>query len=210
MDGLFRRRHLPHWDIDGAPYFITACLAGSIPAAGMRELVEYRNQLQLQPRPDTVAPAEWERRQHKLWFARMDEMLDHEPAVRHFARPELAEIVRRSLAHFENARYVTLAWVIMPSHLHWLFQPLPAWSQTIPRGRTPREAIMHSLKSFTAHECNHVLGVRGEFWQQESYDHWIRDDAELERVIAYILHNPVRAGLATSSDQYRFSSAYVG
>jgi len=98
----------------------------------------------------------------------------------------------------------------MPSHVHWLFQPLVGWSQTVPKGKSPREVIMHSVKSFTANECNRLLGLKGQFWQQESYDHWIRDEEELERVITYILHNPVRAGLACAPEQYRFSSAYVG
>ena len=43
-----------------------------------------------------------------------------------------------------------------------------------------------------------VLGRRGPFWQSESYDHWVRDDKELEGIIAYINENPVKAGLAAS------------
>jgi putative transposase len=58
MDGLFRRRHLPHWDVEDAPYFITSCLAGSISAAGMRELAEYNNELKLRPRPRDISPNE--------------------------------------------------------------------------------------------------------------------------------------------------------
>ena len=210
MNGLFRRRHLPHWDVEDAPYFITCCLDGSIPASGMRELVEYGDQLKLRPRPRQISLAEWERRLHKLWFARMDEMLNFQPAVRHFERADIATIAMDSLSHFADVRYLSIAWVVMPSHVHWLFQPLPEFSATVPAGKSPREVIMHSLKSFTANECNKALGLKGQFWQQESYDHWIRDDDELDRVIAYILHNPVRAGLAASPEKYRFSSAFVG
>jgi putative transposase len=210
MNGHFRRRHLPHWDVEDAPYFITSCLEGSIPAAGMRELVEYSDQLKLRPRPRDISPEEWERRLHKLWFARMDELLDFEPAVRHFERADIAKIVMNSFAHFADVRYLSIAWVVMPSHIHWLFQPLPKFSETVPKGKSPREVIMHSLKSFTGNECNKALGLKGQFWQQESYDHWIRDDDELERVIAYILNNPVRAGLAAKPEDYRFSSAFVG
>lgn len=210
MNGLFRRRHLPHWDVEGAPYFITACLDGSIPASGMRDLAAYQDQLKLKPRPQDISPADWEHRLHKLWFARMDELLDFQPAVRHFERAEIAKIVTDSISYFAEVRYQSIAWVVMPSHIHWVFQPLPAFCESLPKGKSPREVIMHSLKSFTAKECNKVLGLQGRFWQQESYDHWIRDDEELERVIAYILHNPVRAGLAVSPERYRNSSAFVG
>jgi hypothetical protein len=53
-----------------------------------------------------------------------------------------------------------------------------------------------------------ILGSTGrKFWQAESYDHWVRDDTELERIAAYIENNPVKAGLVDSGDKYRWSSA---
>jgi type I restriction enzyme R subunit len=176
----------------------------------MRELAEYSDQLKLKSRPQNISPAEWERRLHKLWFARMDELLDFQPTIRHFERADIAKIVIDSFLHFADVRYLSIAWVVMPSHIHWLFQPLPEFSATVPKGKSSREVIMHSLKSFTAKECNKALELKGQFWQQESYDHWIRDDEELERVIAYILNNPVRAGLAAKPEDYRFSSAFIG
>jgi putative transposase len=189
-------------------YFITSCLEGSIPAAGMCELAKYSDERR--PRPQNISLSNWERRLHKLWFARMDELLDSEPAVRHFERADIAQIVADSMSHFADVRYLSIAWVVMPSHIHWLFQPLPEFSQTVPRGKSPREVILHSLKSFTANECNKAMGLNGQFWQRESYDHWIRDNDELERAIAYILHNPVRAGLVDGAEKYRYSSAFVG
>lgn len=41
-----------------------------------------------------------------------------------------------------------------------------------------------------------LLGQEGAFWEHESYDHYVRDEAELERIIKYVLYNPVKAGLA--------------
>jgi REP element-mobilizing transposase RayT len=55
--------------------------------------------------------------------------------------------------------------------------------------------IMKSLKGYTAHEANRLLGRKGEFWEAESYDHFVRDDTELARIINYVLNNPVKAGL---------------
>ena len=67
---------------------------------------------------------------------------------------------------------------------------------------------MHSLKSYTANEANRILGRSGQFWQHESYDHWIRDDAELERVIAYIDGNAVKAGLIARAYEWYWCSAH--
>lgn len=67
---------------------------------------------------------------------------------------------------------------------------------------------MHSLKSFTAHEANRVLKRTGPFWQHESYDHWVRDDEELERIVAYINANAVKAGLADRPWEFLWCSAH--
>ena len=77
MDGFFRRRHLPHWDVADASYFVTVCLEGSIPAAGLRELQDYRRELDHRRRPETMAETERELRKEKLVFAKLDEMLDN-------------------------------------------------------------------------------------------------------------------------------------
>jgi hypothetical protein len=59
------------------------------------------------------------------------------------------------------------------------------------------------VKGFSARECNKILGRAGEpFWQSESFDHWIRDQAEFERVRLYIENNPVRAGLVVRPRDY--------
>ena len=56
--------------------------------------------------------------------------------------------------------------------------------------------FLQSLKSYTARQVNKLLGRTGEpFWQRESYDHWVRNETERRRIIAYIENNPVKAGL---------------
>jgi REP element-mobilizing transposase RayT len=208
MSGIFRRRHLPHWDVADATYFVTTCLAGSIPAAGFRELEDYRRQLESRPRPTTVPEADWEHLNRKLRFAKLDELLDDRPAVRHFDNPEVAALVENSIRHFADTRYRLLAFVIMPSHLHWVFHPMSEWCETLPPGRTPREVVMHGLKSYTATQCNRVLGRTGPFWQDESYDHWVRDEDELVRIVEYVENNPVKAGLVANPAEFVFSSAH--
>jgi len=56
--------------------------------------------------------------------------------------------------------------------------------------------------------ANAVLGRAGRpFWQDESYDHWVRNAAEFESIRQYIEYNPVMAGLVERPDDWMWSSA---
>jgi putative DNA methylase len=72
----------------------------------------------------------------------------------------------------------------------------------------PLSEIMHSLKSYTANKINRFLQRAGQLWQHESYDHWVRDEEELERIILYVAWNPVKANLVTKPYEWYFSSAH--
>ena len=210
MQGNFRRRHLPHWDVADAAYFVTACLAGSISASGMHQLQQYRAELDCRKPPPHTLPQEWTRIKHKLYFAKIDELLDGQPAVRHLGNSDAAECVRDSIYHFAGVRYDVIAYCVMPSHLHWVFQPLREWTDALGATRTkrtPREAIVHSVKSFTGTQCNQLLALSGRFWQVETYDHWVRDEDQLARIVEYVEQNPVKAGLVMKPEDWRWSSA---
>jgi type I restriction enzyme R subunit len=208
MEEKFRRRRLPHWDLPGATYFVTACVAGSIPAEGLLDISRYRESMETRPRPDGVSEIDWKVRCWKRVFARCDEWLDARPAVRLLADAELARIVVNSFYYFAGARYDLLAHVVMPSHVHWVFTPRREWTDTLSPDRSPRERIMHSLKRYTAFECNLRLREDGSFWQDESYDHCVVDESELERIIYYVEQNPVKAGLVASPELWEHSSAH--
>lgn len=81
----------------------------------------------------------------------------------------------------------------MPNHVPLVFTPLPKDNSDDYHSLA---SIMHSLKRYTSRQANKILGRTGQFWQHESYDHVVRDKAELERIILYVINNPVSAGLA--------------
>jgi REP element-mobilizing transposase RayT len=112
---------------------------------------------------------------------------------------------------FAGQRYDLLAFVVMPSHFHWIFQPVLGWVQQLPPARikkSPRERVVQSINRHSSNRCNKLRGAYGTFWQHESYDHWIRDMDELERIIHYIEANPVNAGLVRAPSDWPFSSAH--
>jgi hypothetical protein len=55
--------------------------------------------------------------------------------------------------------------------------------------------VLHSWKSFTANKINKLLGRTGMFWQDEYYDHLVRNGDELLGYEQYISANPRVAGL---------------
>ena len=118
-----RRRDLPHWDVPGATYFVTGCLADSIPARGLLDLQGYQATLKVRERPPEWTPAAWKVHLWKLQFARADYWLDREPASRLLSDPDLARLVVNALLHFAGQRYDVYALVVMPSHFHWVFRP---------------------------------------------------------------------------------------
>jgi putative transposase len=92
------------------------------------------------------------------------------------------------------------AWVVMANHIHVLLTPFVDIAR-----------ITHSLKRFTSREANRTLGLTGQpFWQDESYDHLVRDAGEFNRIVSYIENNPVAAGLASAPEHFPWSSAARG
>jgi len=65
----------------------------------------------------------------------------------------------------------------------------------------PLVRTLQRLKSYTATQANKLLGLTGAFWQSETYDHVVRP-GELERIVSYVLENPVNAGLVEDWQQW--------
>ena len=68
--------------------------------------------------------------------------------------------------------------------------------------------LLHSWKSFSSKRINRLVGRTGELWQSESFDHWIRDDEERARLVAYVEDNPVKARLCKAPANWKWSSAH--
>ncbi len=149
-------------------------------------------------------------------FALWDEYLDKDKNVKWLSEPRISKIVQDNLYHHAGRKYSLWAYVIMPNHVHVVLQPDEAWVKRLEPGNDKRAqyekgtlaAILHSLRSYTAKEANKVLGRRGKFWQGEAYDHWVRYNGELQRIVHYVENNPVRAALVKNPEDWRYSSAY--
>ncbi|MHB1188784.1 REP-associated tyrosine transposase [Thiobacillus sp.] len=91
-----------------------------------------------------------------------------------------------------------LAHVVLPDHLHWLFEPANANFSTVVA--TFKRDVTWALKT---------LGVKTPLWQNRCYDHLIRDDDDLHRHLDYIHYNPVKHGHSTRPDDWPHSSFHA-
>ena len=63
-------------------------------------------------------------------------------------------------------------------------------------------SIVGRIKAFSARTINDQLRHRATLWQEESFDHVLRSSENLDAKIAYVLQNPVRAGLVRIAEEY--------
>ena len=191
----FYRKNLPHFQPSGATLFVTFRLDGSIPVAlqtqWKKEAEHIKRVLAEISDPDEyMRQVESERRR---WFGRWDNSLDTATTGPFWlSEPRIAELIARSLHFLIGLKYEMDSFCIMSNHVHIVFTPLQKDDGTY----HALSGIMHSLKRYTALEANRLLGRNGGFWQEESFDHVVRNGEELQRIRHYVLNNPVKAGLA--------------
>ena len=112
----------------------------------------------------------------------------------------IASMVQDNFLHFDGEKYNLLNWCIMPNHVHILIEVLNGWTLS---------SIMHGWRSYTAHQANKILKRTGDFWMDEYFDRFIRDEKHLESVVNYINNNPVKAGLINGNELWKWSSLGV-
>lgn len=176
----YYERNLPHWHPDGKLIFLTWRLHGSLPANSLRKLRELRED----PRKQFVAA---------------DRQLDLGRTGPCWLRdPEIAGYVEGAILRGADlGHYDLFAYVVMPNHVHVLLEPC-----------VPLLRITRGIKGVSARDANGALNRVGRpFWQDESFDRWIRNGAGLERTRFYIENNPVKAGLAKRPEDWPWSSA---
>src|SRR6266849_7007927 len=164
-----KRKRLPHWEADGAVYFVTFRLADSLPQSVLAS-------------PEFTCGQGTEAARKR--FRAAERGLDRGAGACYLRVTEVAALVANTLEKFAGSRYRLFAWCIMPNHVHTVFQPY------CPYKLAP---ILHSWKSYSALSANKILNRSGPFWQREYYDHLIRNGDQLARAIRYTAENPIKA-----------------
>lgn len=181
------RGYLPHLESSQPTYFVTFRLADSLPLAVVAQLREERQLLWKTSRAVTEsASAQVRLESLRTLLRKTERWLDRGVGACYMRDPQIAGIVADAMLHFRGTRYRLRAWCVMPNHVHAVFSPVGGYSLA---------TIVQSWKSFSALAANQRLGRKGRFWQREYFDHLVRDEASLQRIVRYVRENPEKAGL---------------
>ena len=109
---------------------------------------------------------------------------------------EERDLAMSAVRHFDGDRVVLYGAVVMPDHVHCVVRcregtRLPEW--------------VTSVRRFSAKEINQLRGHSGSLWQDEPFDHIVRDAGYLAEYLQYLAENPVKEGLADKPSAYRWS-----
>jgi putative transposase len=132
----------------------------------------------------------------------MDRVLDRAAGPKWLHHPEIASAVTETffIAERQWELCELFAWVVMSNHVHVLLRP-----------RKPLSEVTRAIKNTSARIANRILRRTGQpFWQDESFDHWVRNASEFEKIVHYIEMNPVKAGLVVAPEDWPWSSAAPG
>jgi REP element-mobilizing transposase RayT len=182
------RKHLPHWQQDGAAYFITFRLADSLPehllAAWEAERAAW---LMHHPQPWTP---DAEQEYHERFTARLEDWLDEGHGSCLLGDSANAALLADVLRKFDGERYTHHAWVIMPNHVHLLC--------SLFEGRK-LQAALKAWKGVSARLIHQRSGGHGRLWMEDYFDRLIRDEMHFWKCARYIRQNPVKAKLPGGS-----------
>lgn len=218
----YYRRKLPHIHSPGATLFLTFRLADSIPKSVIEKWKQEKIWLEKEQERILNSKAVNENQKESFldfqrrWFVRFEDVLHkQESDIVWLKNKEVANLVADSLKYRNGKVYKLMAFCIMSNHVHAVFKPLlserslkevPNSNPLMFESDAPTLGeIMQSLKGYTAHEANKILNRTGQFWEEESYDHEVRNDEELSRIIKYVLNNPVKAGLVKNWRDWQWS-----
>ena len=186
LEPTIQQRRLPHWQSSGAVYWITFRLIDSIP---QDKLKRWKNdgEIWVRDNPTPWTEEQW-REYDELFGEKLDAWLDAGMGSRALARPDVRKCVIESILRFDGAKLSVHAAVIMPTHAHILIEPFAKQGEELSR-------ILKGIKGSSACAANKILGLSGNFWLDESYDHIVRSEKQYRHFLNYIEQNPIKAKL---------------
>lgn len=200
----YYRRNLPHIQPRGATFLINFRLAGSLPAEVVERLRAETDKLEesLLTIKDQKEKNLVRDKEQSILFGKWDEALHKSQTGPFWLKDErIAKIVADSILYHDGDWFDVLAYCIMPNHVHLVLIPY----ERSDKADYSLTKIMHNIKRNSANHANKTLGRTGGFWQHENYDHFARDEAELKRIIKYVLYNPVKANLVKEQEDWKWS-----
>ncbi len=178
-----KRAGIPHWHVPNGVYFVTFRLADSMPRSVVFRLAEMRTLLRKEGAKQFDSE---EARRIEREIFRITEMdLDRHRGKCWLRNFDVATAVQSAIELKNGDTHQLVASALMPNHVHVVFVLREA----------ELDELLREWKSVSAHNVNRLLCRSGGFWQSDYFDVLIRDSDQLQRTVAYVLNNPIKAGL---------------
>jgi len=222
---LWYKHFLPHYKAENKYQMITYRLADSLPQKVLKSLTYLGS-------PQSSAGKDPELQKRKT----IESTLDRGYGSCLLSIPDIAQKVIDTWKFYDKDKYELIAYVVMPNHVHVLIKTLNSWelgkivwawksyvTNYVLNNESYKSKLRISLESsinytefanIPEERLEHIKNVKtsGEFkirfWNREYWDRFIRDENHFLKAIEYIHMNPVKAGLASKADQWKWSSAY--
>lgn len=210
----YKSNSLPHIQPIGATFFVTFRLHGSLPKSYIQKIKMEKEEL--------ISSLKMERPIHfreriaqveKRYFKLFDDALDKiHNGIQYLSKDEIAQETVKQLQKYNGEWYDLIAYCIMPNHVHFLIdtrlqlEKFDFDEKMILKNYTPLYTIMQRIKGASARYSNVLLDKQGfPFWQRDYFDYFIRNNKEFQRIITYILENPVKAKLVKNWDDFPYT-----
>ena len=104
------------------------------------------------------------------------------------------EIILTHIIEGNEKYYFIFAAVVMPDHVHIIYRAIKNYSLS---------RILKGIKGASARKINKLNNTKGSIWQSESFDRIIRDEADFNEKLNYILNNPLKKGIIDNPYNYK-------
>jgi putative transposase len=215
-NGVWRSRgYIPHFEGVSVIQHVTFRLADSLPKEALEKVEWELDLLEKQNSGSTRQAEAWRSLERRK---RVEELMDAGFGSCLLKESKFARLVEDALKHFDGVRYRLMAWVVMPNHVHVLFEPIAPWTMA---------KVVWCWKGFTGRRISEELRRREDegpeaepakrklggptgptqVWFREYWDRFVRNERHMQNVVEYIHQNPVKAGLVSRAEDWLWSSA---
>ena len=110
--------------------------------------------------------------------------------------PEIRQTLRQAIrAVRQKYPFEIMAWVLLPDHLHTIWQ--------LPENDVNYSERWRQIKRFTQYHCRDQFP---NIWQKRFWEHTIRDDVDFVRHLDYLHFNPVKHGYVDQVVNWEYST----
>ena len=108
-------------------------------------------------------------------------------------------VVHEMFQQHQQQNVNSLAFVVMPDHLHWLFAL---------QNNCSLAKVMKNVKGSSSYQIQKirreqsVIETNEVLWQEGFHDHALRKEEDLVKLARYIVANPLRAGIGSKIADY--------